>query len=548
MLARFFTCQALVHYHTFEVKDVPYTRLCGTKNIMTVNGEYPGPTLYATRGDTLVVDVVNYSPHNITIHWHGVNQPRNPWSDGPEYITQCPIQPGRRFSQTIILSDEEGTLWWHAHSDWSRATIYGGIVVYPANRSNYPFPKPDVDDVAPIILGEWWKEDIWKLYEDFLGSGVDPNISDAYTINGQPGHLYPSSKPDTFKLTVDHGKTYLLRLINAALQDMLFFSVANHNLTIIGTDGSYTKPFTSHYITISPGQTIDFLLHANQTPNQYYIASRVYSSAAGVVYDNTTTTAILQYSRKNYTKQPLLLPYLPPFNDTNSSVNFTGRLRSLADSDHPIDVPTNITTPLFFTVSMNSFTSPNNTTTLAASVNNISFSPPTSMDILKAYYYNISGIYGDEFPDKPPVYYNFTGDEIPVIYRTPTRDIQVKVLEFNSTVEIVFQGTNLLAGTDHPMHIHGTSFYVVGWGLNNFDKKKDPLKYNLVDPPLQNTIAVPKNGWATIRFKANNPGVWYMHCHLERHFSWGMQMAFIIKNGNTTQAHVLKPPSDMPPC
>ena len=25
---------------------------------------------------------------------HGVKQPRNPWSDGPVYITQCPIKPG----------------------------------------------------------------------------------------------------------------------------------------------------------------------------------------------------------------------------------------------------------------------------------------------------------------------------------------------------------------------------------------------------------------------------------------------------------------------
>ena len=74
-------------------------------------------------------------------------------------------------------------------------------------------------------------------------------------------------------------------------------------------------------------------------------------------------------------------------------------------------------------------------------------------------------------------------------------------------VEIVFQGTNLVAGTDHPMHLHGYSFYVVGWGFGNFDKNRDPLRYNLVDPPLQNTIAVPKNGWTAIRFKASNPGM-----------------------------------------
>lgn len=45
----------------------------------------------------------------------------------------------------------------------------------------------------------------------------------------------------------------------------------------------------------------------------------------------------------------------------------------------------------------------------------------------------------------------------------------MKVLEYNTAVEIVFQGTDLLAGTDHPMHLHGYSFYVVGGGFGNFD-------------------------------------------------------------------------------
>nr|GMD50095.1 Laccase-14 [Ipomoea batatas] len=94
----------------------------------------------------------------------------------------------------------------------------------------------------------------------------------------------------------------------------------------------------------------------------------------------------------------------------------------------------------------------------------------------------------------------------PAPIKTPNRKTEVRVLEYGSTVEIVFQGTNLVAGIDHPMHLHGHSFYVVGWGFGNFDKNKDPLNYNLVDPPLQNTIAVPKNSWTAIRFKANNPG------------------------------------------
>ncbi|KAI5589514.1 hypothetical protein BDE02_05G168100 [Populus trichocarpa] len=546
----FLCCQAIVH-HTFVVKDVPYTRLCSTKNIMTVNGQFPGPTLYVTKGETIIVDVINKSPHNITIHWHGVKQPKYPWSDGPEYITQCPIQPGGKFSQRVIFSNEEGTLWWHAHSDWTRATVYGAIVIYPKKGTEYPFPMPHAD--VPIILGEWWKKDIFEIFDQFRASGADPDVSDAYTINGQPGDLYPCSKSDTFKLSVDYGKTYLLRLINAALQDILFFSITNHQVTVVGTDASYTKPLKVDYIAISPGQTIDVLLEANQPLDHYYMAAKVYSSANGVQYDNTTATAIVQYNG-NYTPSSTpSLPYLPYFNDTTASVNFTGRLRSLADNNHPIYVPMSISTPLFFTVSVNIFTCANtscgaNQSRLAASVNNISFQTPTRMDILRAYYNQINGVYGDHFPDKPPLFFNFTADTIPLIYETPSKGTEVKVLEYNSTVEIVFQGTNVAAGTDHPMHIHGTSFYVVGWGFGNFDKDKDPLRYNLVDPPLQNTIVIPKNGWSVIRFKATNPGVWFVHCHLERHLSWGMEMAFIIKNGRGKKAQMLPPPPYMPPC
>ena len=82
---------------------------------------------------------------------HGVKQPRNPWSDGPENITQCPIKPGKKFTYEVVFSDEEGTLWWHAHSDWSRATVHGAIVISPKNGTSYPFPKPYAEEV--IILG-----------------------------------------------------------------------------------------------------------------------------------------------------------------------------------------------------------------------------------------------------------------------------------------------------------------------------------------------------------------------------------------------------------
>lgn len=41
--------------------------------------------------------------------------------------------------------------------------------------------------------GEWWKSDIEDVLTEFLSSGGDPNASDAFLVNGQPGLLYPCS-------------------------------------------------------------------------------------------------------------------------------------------------------------------------------------------------------------------------------------------------------------------------------------------------------------------------------------------------------------------
>ena len=85
----------------------------------------------------------------------------------------------------------------------------------------------------------------------------------------------------------------------------------------------------------------------------------------------------------------------------------------------------------------------------------------------------------------------------------------MRILEYNSTVEIVFQGTNVLnVAENHPVHLHGYSFYVVGSGFGNFNNGTDPKNYNLVDPPELNTVGVSKNGWAAIRFRADNPGMY----------------------------------------
>ncbi|KAF3594428.1 hypothetical protein DY000_02025603 [Brassica cretica] len=146
--------------------------------------------------------------------------------------------------------------------------------------------------------------------------------------------------------------------------------------------------------------------------------------------------------------------------------------------------------------------------------------------------------------------FQFTAEDQPLFLQTPRLATEVKMIKFGEAVEIVLQGTSLGGGgIDHPMHLHGFSFYIVGFGFGNYNVTKDPsTNYNLKDPPYRNTATVPRSGWVAIRFIANNPVVWFMHCHFDRHLTWGMNVVFIVKNGRGISQQMLPPPPDLPPC
>ncbi|XP_052185641.1 laccase-13-like [Diospyros lotus] len=540
---------AEIHYHQFIVQETQLKRLCQTHNRITVNGQFPGPTLEVRNGDTVVVNVLNSARYNVTIHWHGIRQMRTPWADGPAYVTQCPIKPGGSYTYRFIIEDQEGTLWWHAHSRWLRATVYGALIIYPKLGSPYPFPKPNQE--IPILLGEWWNRDPISVLKQALFTGAIPNVSDAYTINGQPGDLYKCSAQGTVRFHVGSGDRILLRIINAALNQQLFFAVANHKLTVVAADASYDKPFTTSVLMLGPGQTTDVLLTAEQAPGRYYMAARAYATGQNTPFDNTTTTAILEYksSNKGASSRPILPP-LPAYNDTATVTAFTTQFRS----PYRVEVPTKIDHNLFFTVGLGLVNctpgprcqGPNNTR-FAASMNNVSFVLPRRTSLLQAYYQNIPGVFTTDFPPVPPIQFDYTGN-VPRGLWQPTFGTKLYKMKFGSTVQIVLQDTAIVTTEDHPIHLHGYHFYVVGQGFGNFDPRKDAASFNLIDPPQRNTIDVPVGGWAVIRFVADNPGVWLMHCHIDSHLTWGMAMSFLVENGFGEMESIEPPPADLPPC
>ncbi|KAK6924375.1 Multicopper oxidase, type 1 [Dillenia turbinata] len=539
-----FLAEAAMKKYQFDIKMKNVSRLCHAKPIVTVNGMYPGPTIYAREGDRVIVNVTNYAQYNMSIHWHGLKQYRNGWADGPAYITQCPIKTGNSYTYDFNITGQRGTLWWHAHILWLRATVHGAIVIMPPQGTPYPFPQPNQE--FNIILGEWWNNDVEEVEKQGNQMGLPPNMSDAHTINGKPGPLFPCWEKYTYAMEVEQGKTYLLRIINAALNDELFFGIAGHNMTVVEIDAVYTKPFSTQSLLIGPGQTTNVLVQANGVPGRYFIAARPFMDVP-LSIDNKTATAILQYKGiPNYVIPTL--PQLPFPNDTEFALSYNRRLRSLNTLQYPANVPLKVDRNLLYAIGLGMNACPTciNGTRLIASLNNISFVMP-QVGLLQAHYFNISGVFKTDFPDKPPTPFNYTGAPLTANLRTSV-GTRLSKIAFNSTVELVLQDTNLLTVESHPFHLHGYNFFVVGTGVGNFDPAKDPAKYNLVDPPERNTVGVPTGGWTAIRFRADNPGVWFLHCHLELHTGWGLKTAFVVEDGPGNDLSIFPPPKDLPPC
>lgn len=95
---------------------------------------------------------------------------------------------------------------------------------------------------------------------------------------------------------------------------------------------------------------------------------------------------------------------------------------------------------------------------------------------------------------------------------------------------------------------HGHHFYIltihqasIGWG--SYNPFRDPYPpglipnskeipsdfnsetpYNLSRAILRDTVQIPSRGYAVLRFRADNPGIWMFHCHILWHLASGMAM------------------------
>lgn len=300
-------------------------------------------------------------------------------------------------------------------------------------------------------------------------------------------------------------------------------------MTVVEADGHYVEPFETRNLYIYSGETYSVLVKANQNPSRnYWMTTNVVSRKPAT----PTGLAILSYYPNYPKKSPPTLPTTGPlWNETAERLAQSLSLKAHKNFTHTPPLTSDKVIVLLNT--QNKIDG-----VYRWSLNNVSFSlPHTPYLVALKENVNLNRVF-DQNP--PPENYDFKNYDIYSVAKNvnATSSNGIYRLRFNSTVDVILQNANTMTVNNsetHPWHLHGHDFWVLGYGTGKFDIKKDVGKYNLVNPIMKNTVPVHPYGWTALRFRADNPGVWAFHCHIESHFYMGMGVVFeegVEKVGN----------------
>ncbi|KAL5076328.1 hypothetical protein RYX36_015312 [Vicia faba] len=523
---------ARIRHYNFDVENMIKKPDCLEHVVMGINGQFPGPTITAQVGDTLAIALTNkLSTEGTVIHWHGIRQIDTPWADGTAAISQCAINPGETFHYRFKV-DRPGTYFYHGHYGMQRAAgLYGSLIVNLPENQTEPF---HYDGEFNLLLSDWWHT---SSHEQEVGLSSAPmrwiGEPQSLLINGRgqfncslaAKYVNTTLPQCNFKggeecapqiLHVEPKKTYRIRIASTTSLASLNLAISNHKLIVVETDGNYVHPFAVDDIDIYSGETYSILLTTDQDPNKNYWLS---IGVRGRKPNTTQALTILNYKTISASVFPTSPPPVTPlWNDFERSKAFTKQIISKMGTPQPPKISHQKLLLLNTQNKIGDFTK--------WAINNVSLTFPVT-PYLGSLKFKLKNTFDRKPPPRTyPIDYDIFKN--PVNPNTTTGN-GVYVFQLNEVVDVILQNANQLNGNGseiHPWHLHGHDFWVLGYGEGKFKPGVDEKKFNLTRAPLRNTAVIFPYGWTALRFKADNPGVWAFHCHIEPHLHMGMGVIF----------------------
>ncbi|KEH35104.1 L-ascorbate oxidase [Medicago truncatula] len=496
---------AKVRHYKFDVEYIYKTPDCLEHVVMGINGQFPGPTIKAEVGDTLDIALTNkLHTEGTVIHWHGIRQIGTPWADGTAAISQCAINPGETFHYRFIV-DRPGTYFYHGHYGMQRAA---GFDLWHTSSHE--------QEVGLSSAPMRWIGEPQSLLINGRGQ-FNCSLAANFVNTTLPQCNFKGGEECAPKiLQVAPKKTYRIRIASTTSLASLNLAISNHTLVVVEADGNYVHPFTVDSIDIYSGETYSVLLHTDQDPSQnYWLSVGIISRKS----DTPQALTILNYNTNPASTFPILPPPITPlWDDIERSKEFTKQIISRMGTPQPPKTADRLIYLLNTQSKIGNF--------IKWAINNVSLTLPTT-PYLGAIKYKLNNTF-DRNP--PPERFPLDFD----IFKTPVNPSTITgngvyTFQLNEVVDVILQNANMLKENTsevHPWHLHGHDFWVLGYGEGKFEPGVHQKSLNLTRAPLRNTAVIFPYGWTALRFKADNPGVWAFHCHIEPHLHMGMGVIF----------------------
>lgn len=509
--------------------------------MLTINGLFPGPLIECNEGDTLIIDVDNQSVNATSIHFHGLFQNGTNWMDGTAGITQCPMAPKRKFRYEFKVTGQSGSYYYHGHQAVQASDgLYGPLVIHARDEKNLQQIPYETDRV--VMLQDYYHD----LSSGLLVSALEPGseaspIPNGALINGLnrrdcsevPNRMCDNSGCTTPFFGLTANANHRLRFINVGAFAWFQVSVDEHKFAITEADGTDLVPAYETRLMISPAQRYSMILNTNQSSaDSFWLRAKMVTHCwkdpqlPGPGADEVQ--AVIQYTkptRKNTPKSAMTLPnsknwdqgmevqcrdmnttsYVPAtYDPAPACADVSYYLRSnLEIGDWRLErgffntstLRPNLQQPTLHRT-VEGLTSQNDTFTTSSTINGVN---SIAYDLQNDFTIQHTGI---------------------------------------KTVDLIIQ--NFDEG-NHPMHLHGHKFWVLGQGHGMFSgyeslglqpEGKGIMDGHdgILDNLMRRDVATAEGfGWLALRFIADNAGVWAFHCHMAWHSEAGLAMQFLSR-------------------
>ncbi|KAK4216910.1 Cupredoxin [Rhypophila decipiens] len=548
-----------------------------SRDMILINGLFPGPSLEMDQGDEVEVVVHNKLPFNTTLHFHGIEMYLTPWADGVPGITQHNIQPNDSFTYKWKAT-QYGSYWYHAHHRGQLDDgMYGSLLIHPKKGMETPFElitkhKPSLEAIRKaaaepkeLLLSDFrhitsaeadtitfasnlelicydsmlingkGSADCWpadkivnltrpdqaaflaagnatltakgclpaKILADTLGAGLPSNVS---AIPPNVFDVCTPSAGDTEVITVvkescRNDKWIALDVIGALGLHTALFSIDEISLWVYAVDGEYVEPRLVNAIEVTNGDRYSVLVRTTDlTPGDYTIRVISTTGAQLLTGQGTLSVRSKRNTTSTRTSSPFFLDNGVPISASSPPVLYNP---SIERPFPPLPLAPRADKTFKLSMSLQG-------SIISWSMNGTIF--PHSIDTLGA----------------------------PILFQPPltsSRDNLTITTLNNTWVDLIFM-TATFPMPPHPIHKHGNKMRLIGSGKGPFkwetvDEaiKEIPEAFDLVNPPRRDAFATPlaldRVAWMAVRYHANNPGAWLLHCHIQSHFEGGMSMLLL---------------------